>query len=303
MLENKLYGCVVPVVTPLSEEQKVDVKSLENLTEFLIGKGIPCLYPNGTTGEMLMFSVEDRKLVAETVIKKAAGRARVYVQTGAMSLQDTIELSAHAAASGADGIGVVTPSYFKMSDEALIAFYQKVSESVPLDFPVYLYGIPQCSVNDINLYVAEKVAETCPNVIGIKYSYPNLSRMLEMTTIRNNTFSVLCGPDELYHVLMCGGGDGTVSGNAQVIPEHYAAIGEAIKEGDMEKAKQIQRRTTMLNNILCAQNNISCYKVVLHYMGVISCSAMKEPLIEIDEEYAKQLIMTLEKNHFKEVIL
>lgn len=250
-----------------------------------------------------MFSVEDRKLIAETVVKKSAGRARVYVQTGAMSLDDTVELSKHAAAIGADGIGVVTPSYFKMSDDALIAFYQKVSKSVPADFPIYLYGIPQCSVNDINVYVAEKVAETCPNVIGIKYSYPNLSRMLEMTNIRNNTFSVLCGPDELYHVLMCGGGDGTVSGNAQIIPEHYVALGKAIEAGDMEKARMIQKRTTMLNNILCAQNNISCYKVMLKYMGIISCTAMKEPLMGISDEYAKQLIETLEKNNFREVIL
>ncbi len=303
MLENKLYGCVVPIVTPLDGEQKVDVASLQNLVRFLIGKGIPCLYPNGTTGEMLMFSVADRKLVAETVVKEAAGKARVYVQTGAMSLEDTVELSRHAVEIGADGIGVVTPSYFKMSDEAIIAFYQKVSKSVPEDFPIYLYGIPQCSVNDINTYVAEKVAETCPNVIGIKYSYPNMSRMLEMMNIRDNTFSVLCGPDELYHVLMCGGGDGTVSGNAQIIPEHYVAIGKAIEEGDMEKARLIQKRTTMLNNILCAQNNISCYKVMLKHMGIIADDAMKEPLMGVDSEYAARLIDTMEKNHFREVLL
>lgn len=303
MLENKLYGCVVPIVTPLDENQKVDVESLERLTEYLIDKGIPCLYPNGTTGEMLMFSVADRKLIAETVVKKSAGRARVYVQTGAMSLEDTVELSRHAAQIGADGIGVVTPSYFKMSDDALVAFYQKVSKSVPADFPIYMYGIPQCSVNDINLYVAEKVAETCPNVVGIKYSYPNMSRMIEMTNIRNNTFSVLCGPDELYHALMCCGGEGTVSGNAQIIPEHYVAIGKAIEEGDMEKARMIQKRTTMLNNILCAQNNISCYKVMLKHMGIISCAAMKEPLVGISEEYAAKLIETMEKNNYKEVIL
>ena len=303
MLENKLYGCVVPIVTPLDGEQKVDVASLQNLVRFLIGKGIPCLYPNGTTGEMLMFSVADRKLVAETVVKEAAGKARVYVQTGAMSLEDTVELSRHAVEIGADGIGVVTPSYFKMSDEAIIAFYQKVSKSVPEDFPIYLYGIPQCSVNDINTYVAEKVAETCPNVIGIKYSYPNMSRMLEMMNIRDNTFSVLCGPDELYHVLMCGGGDGTVSGNAQIIPEHYVAIGKAIEEGDMEKARLIQKRTTMLNNILCAQNNISCYKVMLKHMGIIADDAMKEPLMGVNSEYAARLIDTMEKNHFREVLL
>ena len=302
MLDNKLYGCVVPNVTPLTENQKVDVQSLEKLTDYLIEKGIPGLYPNGTTGEMLMFSVADRKLIAETVVKKTAGRARVYVQSGAMSLEDTIELSRHAVEIGADGVGVVTPSYFKLSDDAIIAFYQKVAKSLPEDFPIYMYGIPQCSVNDINFYIAEKVAESCPNVIGIKYSYPDFSRMLDMVGIRENGFSVLCGYDDFYYALMCGGGDGTVPGNAQIIPEHYVAIGKAIAQGDMERARLLQRRITMLNRILSAQNNLACYKVMLKYMGIISCAAMKEPLTGVSEEYAAQLIEEMEKNHFREVL-
>ena len=197
MLERKLYGCVIPTVTPLDKKQRVDTDSLENLTEYLIRKGMPCLYPNGTTGEMLLFSVEDRKRIAETVVRKAAGRARVYVQTGAMSLEDTIALSRHAAMIGADGIGVVTPSYFKMEDEALSRFYGNVARSVPEDFPIYLYGIPQCAVNDISVSAAARVAAECPNVIGIKYSFADMGKMLAMTEIRNGTFSVLTGPDDL----------------------------------------------------------------------------------------------------------
>lgn len=165
-----------------------------------------------------------------------------------------------------------------------------------------MYGIPQCSVNDISVYVAEKVAETCPNVVGIKYSFGNMSKMLEMVKIRDNQFSVLCGPDELYYALMCCGGDGTVSGNAQIIPEHYTAIGKALEAGDMEKARMIQQRTTMLNNILCTQNNISSYKVMLKHMGIISCDAMKEPLMKISDKYAEKLIETMEQNNYREVL-
>ena len=293
MLERKLYGCVIPTVTPLDKKQRVDTDSLENLTEYLIRKGMPCLYPNGTTGEMLLFSVEDRKRIAETVVRKAAGRARVYVQTGAMSLEDTIALSRHAAMIGADGIGVVTPSYFKMEDEALIRFYGNVARSVPEDFPIYLYGIPQCAVNDISVSAAARVAAECPNVIGIKYSFADMGKMLAMTEIRNGTFSVLT---------MCSGGDGTVSGNAQIIPEHYAALGKAIEAGDAKLARRLQRRATMFNGILMAENNISCYKVMLKYEGIIAESCMKEPLTEVDEAYARRLIDTMEEKCFRELL-
>ena len=108
---KKLYGTTVPIITPFDEEGKVDVESLKKLTDHVIANGLSCLYPNGTTGEMLLLSVEERKLVSETVVRQAAGRVPVFVHAGAMNLADTVELAKHAVEIGADGIGVVTPSY------------------------------------------------------------------------------------------------------------------------------------------------------------------------------------------------
>ena len=106
---KRLSGIVIPLVTPLTEEDTVDVESLKRLTDYCIDGGMTALYPCGTTGEMMYLTVEERKLVAETVVKQATGRIPVFVHVGAWNQADTIELAQHAEKIGADGIGVVTP--------------------------------------------------------------------------------------------------------------------------------------------------------------------------------------------------
>jgi len=300
---KKLYGVTVPIITPFDEKGEVDLASLENLAEYIVQSGLHCLYPCGTTGEMLMLSLEERKAIVETVVKKADHRVPVFAQVGAMNLRDTVELAKHAHDVGADGIGVVTPAFFKLSDEELIEYYGQVAESIPEDYPMYLYAIPQNAVNDINPHVASQVASKHKNVVGIKYSYPNVSRIQQFMLINNGTFSVLVGPDELFEAVVAVGGDGTVSGNSMIIPEHYLAVWNALQEKDYEAATKLQRRTTMLNGILCAQNNIASYKVMLKEKGIIKTSMMRSPFGQLSPEEEKALTKKLTDNHYSEVIL
>ena len=130
---KRMYGVVIPMVTPLTEDDHVDVLSLQRLTDFLIDKGVDCLYPCGTTGEMAYLTDDERILVVETVVRQAAGRVPVFAQVGAANTSSTIRLAQHAAACGADGVGVVTPWYFQLSDDALLSYYKEVSDSVPAD--------------------------------------------------------------------------------------------------------------------------------------------------------------------------
>jgi len=297
---KKLYGVTVPMVTPLTKEDKIDRPGLERLTDYLIDKKIQCLYPVGTTGEMMYLSLEERKEVAEIVTARAAGRAVVYIQAGAWNLADTIELAKHAVKIGADGIGVMTPVFFKLTEEEVIDYYKAVSASVPEQFPIYLYGIPQLAVNDITPSTASKIIAACPNVIGIKYSFNNMSRIQEFMTLKKGTFSVLCGPDELFAVTCFAGGDGTVSGNANVIPEYYETLWEAIQEEDIKKATKLQREINVLNKALSCTQNIARYKTVLKNRGIIAQTKMRAPLEELDGELERAMMETLERLHYTE---
>ena len=303
MIMEKLYGVVVPIVTPLTEDDKIDVESTKKLVDHCINNGIECLYPCGTTGEMMYLTMEERKLVAEVVVKHTANRVPVFVQVGAWNQADTIELAKHAVEIGADGIGVVTPIFYKLSDAGLVDFYKAVAESVPADFPVYLYGIPQNAVNDINPATAEAIAQACPNVVGIKYSFGDFTRMQQFMLVRNQTFSVLAGPDHMFAPFCSAGGEGVVSGNAMCLPEHYDHLWEAIKAGDNALATKLQRRTNELNSTMCAINNIAAYKVILKKEGVIATTKVRRPFENLTPQQEADLLEKMAQLDYRKVII
>lgn len=299
---QKLFGTVVPMITPLSEKDEIDVESLERLTDHCINGGLQCLYPCGTTGEMMYLSVEERKLTAETVVRHTAGRVPVFVHVGAWNLKDTLELAAHAVKIGADGIGVVTPAFYKLSDAAIEDYYVTIARSLPENFPMYLYGIPQNAVNDLSADVCRSVSEQCPNVVGAKYSFPDMTRLQQLMTVRDGAFSVLVGPDHLFEAVVAVGGDGVVSGNAMCIPEHYAALWNALQKRDMVMATKLQRRTNILNAVMCEINNIAAYKVILKEEGVISTTRVRRPMENLTGEQERQLLQRMQELNYRVVL-
>ena len=300
---ERLKGVVVPVVTHLTEDDRVDTESLCRLTDHCIDGGLTSLYPCGTTGEMMYLTVEERKLAAKTVVEQAAGRVPVFVHVGAWNQADTIELAKHAVSIGADGIGVVTPSFYSISDRGLVDYYKAVAGSVPEDFPVYMYAIKQNAINDLNKNVCEEVAAACPNVLGVKYSFPDMTRLQELMTVKNGTFDVLVGPDHLFEAVCAVGGRGVVSGNAMVIREHYAAVWEAIQQKDYDLATTLQRRTNILNATMCAINNIAAYKVILKNEGILATSKMRRPMENLTPEQEKELLSKMDQLDYKNVII
>lgn len=292
---KKFSGVVTPLSTPMDKDGRIDFDSLENLCRYLADRGINGLLPNGTTGEVVYLSTEERKQVLKHTVKAVAGKVTIFDMVGAATTEETINLAQHAESVGADGIGVVTPYYFKLTDDELFEHYKKVADSVSRNFPVYLYAIPQNACNDITVALAERIADACPNVIGIKYSYPDMPRMLKFMDIRNHNFSVMTGPDDLFYALLASGGDGVISGNSNVIPEYYAAVYAAFQNGEYKKAAMLQDRVIKLNSILSCNNGLARYKAGLVHRGVIEHAYLRAPLRALPEDECKAMFEKLEK--------
>lgn len=277
---KKLYGVITAMVTPFDSAGEVDIAAMKRLAEFLVARKVNCLYPTGTTGEMLLLSVEERKKIAEAVVETAAGRVTAYIHAGAMNQRDTIDLARHAKSIGADGIGVVTPSFFSVNERELEEFYVAVSRSVPEDFPVYLYNIPQCSGNDLKTHTVEKIIGRCPNIVGIKYSYPDFIRVGEYLRVAGGDFSVVIGADRLFLPGLVFGCAGTVSGISSVCPEPFVAIYDAYKRGDFAEARRIQTVATRICELLKNGSNMAYFKAALHARG-IEVGHMRKPLLDL----------------------
>ena len=285
---KKLYGVITAMTTPFTEDNKVDVEALEQQTEYLIEKGVDCLYPTGTTGEMYLMTPEERELVAETVVKKAAGRVTVFIHTGAMTLEETIRLAQHAHKIGADGVGVVTPSYFTVDDRAMVQYYKDVCSALPQDFPVYVYVIPQLAHNDITPETMEKICEACPNVIGVKYSFADMSRVLKYLRVKNGDFSVVFGADHMFLPALVAGCDGTVSGCSGPFPELFAEVYKQFKAGNMEAAREAQDKANDMVWLMKGGADMSIFKNILTFRGVRG-GHMRKPLLDLSEEDVKIL--------------
>lgn len=280
---KKLYGITTAMVTPFKENGAVDLDAVAELTEFLIAKGVHCLYPLGTTGEMFRLSAEERKQVANQVIGTNKGRATVYIHVGAMTQTETIVLARHAVEAGADGIGVVTPAFFGVNDRELEHYFISVAQSVPHDFPVYLYNIPQCAANNLTAKVAQRVSERCPNVVGVKYSYPDFLTVNDYLAIQDYRFSVMFGPDRLFLPALALGCDGVVSGVSCVYPEPFIKVYDAFKRGDIPAAQKAQRLAIQFCEILRNGSNMSYFKEGLKYRGV-PAGVMRAPQLDLTKD-------------------
>lgn len=285
---KKMYGVITAMTTPLTDEGKVDTKAIEAHVEFLIEKGVNCVYPCGTTGEMMNLSLEERELVAETVVKAVRGRVIVYIHVGAQTTEQTIRLARHAEKIGADGIGVVTPPFFGLKDKAIVQYYKDVAGSVSPDFPVYVYVIPQCAANDITAPVMARIADACPNVIGVKYSWADCIRLKDYLNIRDGNFSCLFGPDRLFLPALAMGCDGTVSGVSGPMPEHFVNVYKAWKEGDIETARKEQKIANEICEILQSGADMGIFKAVLDFRGLTG-GHMRKPLLDLDEQERAEL--------------
>lgn len=290
-----MYGVINAMTTPFNEDGSIDIESLKRQVNFLIDKGVNCLYPLGTTGEMYLLSTAERKLVAETVVKEAAHRVIVYIHVGAMTTAEACELAAHAKSIGADGIGAITPSYFGCQDRFIEQYYRDICTAVGPDFPLYLYSIPQCSGNDISAALAERIAAACPNVVGIKYSYPDMVRVLQYLRVRGGNFSVLVGPDKLFVAGLACGVKGVVSGIAGPMPEPFVAVYQAWQAGDYAKAAKLQEIACDVTDLLRGGSDMAVFKEMLRRRGIVKTAVMRKPLLELLPEDAEQLWQKLQQ--------
>ena len=294
---KKLYGITVAMTTPFTAGGALDTDALAQQVQMLVRQGVHCLYPCGTTGEMLHMNTDERCAVAQCVIDTAAHRLPVYIHVGAPDLESTLALTRHAEQAGADGIGVVTP--IAANEQELEAYFTAVCDHTSL--PVYLYNIPQNAKSDITPALAARLAERCENIAGIKYSFLDVKRTLEYLMIGDGRLEVMHGSDRFVAPLMLMGCKGTISGNAGIFSEPYVALYNAFMQNDQPEIQRLMRVCTDVSKVLRGGKNVAYFKNGLRYRGLIG-GHMRAPQLDltVDEAQAQfaQLDALCEKYGF-----
>ncbi len=280
-------GVIVPLLTPfILGGEAINEAALRTHIEWLIEKGVHGLMPCGTTGEMVLLSLDERKRVLDVTLAAAAARVAVIAHVGAASTQETIELARHAAAAGADAVSVVTPYYYTLPDEALVAHYCLVADAVP-ETPLFLYNIPQNTNNRLTRTVAETIVAHSPNVIGIKDSAGNFDTLAEFVGINEGQFQVICGSDSLLLRALQAGAVGGVSGNCNVVPEIVVALYDAFVAGDIARAQEQQRLLDLALQAMRNGGNLALLKAMADMRGA-EMGGVRAPLAQVSAALATE---------------
>ncbi|MGI6581018.1 MAG: 4-hydroxy-tetrahydrodipicolinate synthase [Erysipelotrichaceae bacterium] len=289
-----IKGIIVPIVTPMNDDESLNLEELSVQAERMIENGIHGIFCFGTNGEGYILNGKEKRQILETIVKTVNNRVPVYAGTGCVSTKETIEQSLMAKEVGADVLSIITPSFAKASQEELFCHYKTIADAV--DMPIILYNIPARTGNTLEPETVEKLI-VCKNIVGIKDSsgvWENIGAYLEVAKKRKD-FAVLSGNDSLILNTLKHNGKGAIAGCANVYPHTLASIYNLYKEGDLEKAEKAQNSIASLRAVFKYGNPNTIIKKAVNLLGyqVGECRA---PFNGISEEGYMALKTVLEKN-------
>lgn len=211
-----LHGAIAAALTPLTGGgSAIDEAAIPPYVDFLVSHGVDGLLALGTTGEGVLFDLDERRRIAELFMDAAWGRIQVAVHCGAQSTVDTTALAEHAALVGADAVAVIAPPYFALDEDELFAHFAAAAAAcAPL--PFYIYEFAARAGYAIPVDVIARLREEAPNLVGLKVSDSPWEKF-EPYLIEG--LDVFVGPEALIPQGIAGGAVGAVSGLAGCFPD------------------------------------------------------------------------------------
>ncbi len=259
-------GVIPAMITPLTEDEKVNENALRKLVGFLIEGGSHALFPVGTTGEFYGLSPDEKRRIVEVTVDETAGRVPVYMGTGGITTKEVIALNRIAEDCGVDAVSVLTPMFISVSQQELYEHYRVIASETKL--PVLLYNnLPKTGIT-ITPETAERLAEI-ENIVGIKDSSGDFTLTGEyIRRTRDKDFVVLAGRDTLIHACLCYGGAGSIAACANVAPRIVADIYDKYVGGDIQGSLEAQFRLAPLRLAFALGSFPTVIKESLELLGI-----------------------------------
>lgn len=237
----KITGIFTPNMVPLHDDGAINEDELRRYVDWLIAHGVHGLYPNGSSGEFLRFTAEERRRIVRIVCEQAAGRVPVLAGAAEANAAETIKACETYHAYGARAVAIVSPFYYKLGPEAVYAYFKEIAERSPID--ITLYNIPMFA-SPIDVPTIRRLCEL-PRIVAIKDSSGDMTFMLRMMAavqpVRPD-FSFLCGWEAALVPMLVMGCDGGTNATSGVLPEIMRQLYELTLAGELEAARGLQLR-------------------------------------------------------------
>lgn len=271
-------GIIPAMVTPLDDRDRINEPVLQSLVGYLIDAGVHGLFAIGSQGEFYALTIEEKKRIAELVVRETNGRVPVYIGTGAVTTIESILLTAMAENVGADAVSIMTPFFISPSEDELYEHYAAIARSTRL--PVLLYSNPGRTHVNMSVKLVARLSEV-DNIVGIKDSSGDLSLTAEYIRNADSGFSVLMGRDTLIYGALMYGARGAIAATANVAPRLVVEIYEAYIRGDFKQARNAQADLAPLRQAFSLGSFPAVIKDALQLMGM-AVGPPREPIRPLD---------------------
>ncbi|WP_433385595.1 dihydrodipicolinate synthase family protein [Micromonospora sp. KLBMP9576] len=300
-----ITGVVPPVVTPLTEEGTVDVRSLERLVERLLAAGVDGIFALGSSGETVFLTDSQRDQALETIVKTVGGSVPVIAGCIEPTTGRVLDRAEASTKLGAEGLVATAPFYAIVGPHETERHFRSIAAAVQL--PLFAYDIPVCvhtklSTDLLTRLAVEGVLAGVKDSSGDDVAFRQLALAIAERA-PGTGFSLLTGHEVVVDAMMLAGAAGCVPGLGNVDPAGYVRLHRACVDGDWDTARREQDRLTRLFRIVDAADpataagatrGVGAFKTALALLGVIDSNAVSLPLRPLDADETARVRTHLE---------
>lgn len=235
-----IKGVIVPILTPIDENELIDEAKLRDQVDYVINGGVLGILAFGSNGEFYAVEDEEMERGLKIMVDQAAGRVPVYFGIGAISTKKCCRLAKMAVENGAAGISVLQPMFLKPTETELYNHFKTIAESVP-ETPMLLYNNPGRVGYTMSASLVERLAKEFDNIVGMKDTSGDITQTAEfIRRTRGTDFKVFGGKDTLLYASMCHGAVGGVCTAANFMPELITDVYNKFVAGDLQGSLEAQ---------------------------------------------------------------
>lgn len=292
MSKLKITGVVVPNVVPFTAGGDVDEKKLKQYTNWLIEKGVHCLFALGSFGGGPLMNVKERKRVCELIVEAVDGRIPIICHIATNTTSFSVELAKHAEKVGVDAIAALPPGYYNHTNENIKGFFQELLDSV--DIPIYLYNNPGTRGYNIAPKLLVELVEM--GLSGIKDSSFDLIYLQKaMNAVGKKDFNWINGTAPLMFPSIMLGAEACVLGTGNAFPELAVELWNAIQAKDYKKAEKLQKKTVKLAEVMNLTTDLIGVQEMIKLRGFDFSGYPRRPLMPCDKKISAKMKQELEK--------
>lgn len=283
---SRIHGILVPIITPVDQDENIDLPKLRQITRHVIDNGIDGILAFGSNSEFYMFTDDEMIEATKTILDEAAGAVPVYFGIGHIRTKQAVALAKRASQLPIEAISVLQPMFIQPTETALYHHFKTIAEAVP-DTKMLLYSNPGRTGYTMSDDLIVKLAHDVENIVGIKESSGNVTKLEELVRrTQDIDFQAFAGKDTIVFPGLCVGAVGAVCSTANMYTELVCGIYDKFQAGDYAGARANQFKLNPIRNSQDAASFPAATKDMANLMGmdvgpsVLPTEATTGPVLE-----------------------